>query len=404
MNSNRLLVVDDEPDVSEFVGAVAEEAGFKVSIAHNAEDFRSGYRSFDPSVIILDLIMPDADGIEHLRYLAENGCHSSILILSGADTRVIAAAQRLAAGLGLSIMGVLQKPATVFDLEAMLRKVTVQDRMITVGDIREALETDQLVLHYQPKVVVHAQNRWSVGTVEALVRWQHPGLGMVMPDEFVPVAERSDLIAPLTFKVIDLAMEQLKLWDATASSISLAINLSAQLLDELKLPDQLCERLAQHGVDASRLVLEITESAAMADETHAMDVLTRFRLKGFGLSIDDFGTGYSSLVKLYRMPFSELKVDRSFVMELGRSDEAMTIVRAIVNLAHNLGLRVCAEGVETLDAVDFLRELGCDEMQGYYFSKPVPGEQLAPLLREWERKGRLGHVLRELACRVSSIC
>ena len=163
-------------------------------------------------------------------------------------------------------------------------------------------------------------------------------------------------------------------------SIDVAVNLSAMTLADPAAPDILAEKIAGHAVDSSQIVFEITESAAMDEHAAATASLTRFRLKGFKLSMDDFGTGYSSMVQLYRMPFSELKIDQSFIFDLSKNEEARTIIRSIVDLAHNLNLTVCAEGIETPDVLEFLREIGCDQAQGYLISKPLPQEELALFL------------------------
>ena len=385
MTANRLLVVDDEPEICDFIREVAEENGFGVAIAENYDQFRAAYRSLDPTLVVLDLHMPEVDGIELLRYLVDERCGAQILLASGVDSRVLTAAKRLGAAHGLNMLGALQKPIGVPQLEEMLRAAKQEERSITERDLREAIEHEQLTLHYQPKVSLQSSRQWAVDSVEALVRWQHPAYGLVMPDEFIPLAEDSGLIARLTDVVLEAALYQTRLWHdgGFPVSVAVAVNLAPQAISDLELPDRLSDLLREHNLEASKLILEITESAAMADAVRTMDILTRLRLKGIGLSMDDFGTGYSSLVQLYRMPFGELKIDKSFVMDLGESDEAEKIVRSIVNLGHNLGLSVCAEGVETEEAVDLLRSIGCEKAQGYLISKPVPAKDMTEMLRAW---------------------
>lgn len=252
--------------------------------------------------------------------------------------------------------------------------------MLTAFNLKDALAAGQLVVHYQPKLNLRAEPVPAVEASEALVRWEHPRLGLLMPASFVPAAEQTDLILPMTEFVLDTAIEQLTRWQAVAPSLAVAVNLAPALLTDLDLPDRVSGILQRHRVDPSRLVLEVTESAAMADTAVTMDILTRLRLKGIALSLDDFGTGYSSLVQLYRMPFSEMKIDRSFVGEIGDNDEAAVIVRSITELAHNLGLSVCAEGVETERALAFLRSVGCDQAQGYLIGRPMPPAYLTVIL------------------------
>jgi len=257
---------------------------------------------------------------------------------------------------------------------------------ITERDLREAIEGAQLVVYYQPKVSLSAEEGFDVHACEALVRWQHPQYGMVFPDAFIPLAEATGLISPLTDRVVAATVNQIRLWEDQGLSLSVAVNLTPRLLDDLELPDRFSDLMERHGLPASRLIVEITESGAMADATKTTDILVRFRLKGFGLSLDDFGTGYSSLVQLHRMPFSEMKIDRSFVMDMDHDEEAKAIVHSIVHLGHNLGLHLCAEGVETLDSLKWLREAGCETAQGYYMSRPIPAEDVPSWRDEWLAK------------------
>lgn len=181
--------------------------------------------------------------------------------------------------------------------------------------------------------------------------------------------------------VLGAALAQVGRWRDDGLTLTVAINFPPQLLTDLTFPDRLADQLREYGVDASQVILEITESGAMADTANTMDILTRLRLKGVKLSMDDFGTGYSSLVELYRMPFSELKIDKSFVMNVTEDHEAEAIVRSVVALGHNLGLEVCAEGVESKAAMDLLRAIHCDKAQGYYISEPKPVEEMTQWLR-----------------------
>ena len=280
-------------------------------------------------------------------------------------------------------MDALQKPILVPELERVLSRVSGEERPITEHDLGEAISAGELVLHYQPKVELKSGRAWTMDSVEALVRWDCPNRGLVPPDEFIPLAERTGLIDSLTEYVLHAALEQITQWSNDGLSVAVAVNLAPQLLSDLDLPDRLSDLLTEYGVDGSALIVEVTESAAMTDTARTMDILTRLRLKGIKLSMDDFGTGYSSLVELYRMPFSEMKIDKSFVIDVNRNKEAEVIVRSIVDLGHNLGLKVCAEGVETEEAMDFLRAIKCDIAQGYFLSKPLPPSDVMALIETW---------------------
>ena len=370
-DGNRLLVVDDQPDILDFVGQVAEAIGFDVRLANNAQEFRDSLHEFKPTLLILDLQMPQTDGVELIRELGNLGTRAAILISSGMDQRVLASAEQLGVAHGLKMAGILQKPIMLADLEAVLTQYLQVARAPTADELRRAIDRAQLVVHYQPKCRL-GEGQWQVVGVEALIRWQHPEAGLIYPDAFIPLAESTGVIAALTDFVLQEGIRQLGTWRALGVDLDLAVNLSPHLVRELDFPDRLAELMRAHALDNSRLTLEITETAALEDPARTRDILTRLRVKNFGLSLDDFGTGYSSLTQLYRMPFNELKVDKSLGLELHQSREARTIVRSLIDLAHNLGLKVCTEGVETAAALQFLEAAGSDYVQGYYLGRPVP--------------------------------
>jgi EAL domain-containing protein (putative c-di-GMP-specific phosphodiesterase class I) len=251
--------------------------------------------------------------------------------------------------------------------------------MSLLGDLRHALEHDELTLHYQPKAEL---GTGQVTQVEALVRWDRPGHGLQPPSEFIPLAERTGLIKQLSARVLDAALRQVRAWDDAGQDLTVAVNLSARNLLEDDLPETVAGLLADHGVPAHRLILEITESAVMSDETHSLDVLVRLSELGLCLSIDDFGTGYSSLSRLRRLPVDEIKIDRSFVAHMDRERGDALIVQSTIELAHNLGLRVVAEGVETKTIWTALGQLGCDYAQGYFLRKPMPAGELGEWLAQ----------------------
>ena len=250
-------------------------------------------------------------------------------------------------------------------------------RLTLLGELRQAIDTGQLVLHYQPKVDAHTQ---LVLGVEALVRWQHPTHGLIPPGDFIPLAERTGLIGPLTHYVLDAALQQCRAWQRTGHELSVAVNVSARRLLDLTFPDEVTALLTRWEVPARLLMVEITEHTIMADPAHALEVLGRLDKMGVQVSIDDFGTGYSSMAHLKSLPVHELKVDRSFVSQMVSNTRDAVIVRSTVDLGRNLGLRVVAEGVEDSLTLQQLDVLGCDAIQGYYISRPMPSHDLIPWL------------------------
>ena len=253
-----------------------------------------------------------------------------------------------------------------------------QEHLSLLGELRRAVEHDELRLYYQPKVSLHTSN---ISAVEALIRWEHPQRGLVPPAEFIPFAEHTGYIKLLTRWVMQEAVRQCGQWLREGLRLQISVNISARDLMNRDLPDQVSALLAEHQVPAALLCLEITESGFMEDPAHAQKVLDRLFDLGVKLSIDDYGTGYSSLSYIMRLPVQELKIDRSFIQRMATDEELSTIVRSTIDLGHNLGLKVVAEGVEDQDAWNLLRSLGCDDAQGYFMSKPLDASSLA----EWMR-------------------
>jgi diguanylate cyclase (GGDEF)-like protein len=251
-------------------------------------------------------------------------------------------------------------------------------RLQTVEELHTALGAGQLVVHYQPKVDL---DTGEVHAVEALVRWEHPARGLVYPDAFLYLVEESGLMPTLTQVVLAQALDQVKLWQAQGQQLVVAVNLSASSLVDYDLPRQVASMLAARGVSPHALQLEITEEFLMDDHDRARSILTRLRSSGVQISVDDYGTGYSSLSYLRDLPIDELKLDRSFILPMLDDARAAALVASTIAMAHSLGLRMVAEGVQTGAAYAELARLGCDQAQGYYMSRPVPAAELDHWLR-----------------------
>ncbi|HET9324511.1 MAG TPA: EAL domain-containing protein [Gaiellaceae bacterium] len=253
------------------------------------------------------------------------------------------------------------------------------DRLTLMTELRRAIDRGELVLHYQPKAALRSGE---ITGVEALVRWLHPERGMIPPDEFIPPAQKTGVIGPLTMFVLDEALRQCRSWLLQGLELCVAVNLSTRNLLDVHLPDTIDELLGRWEVPPRLLELEITESTILADPVRAMQILSRLDQMGVQIAIDDFGTGYSSLAYLKRLPVDELKIDKSFILGMQDSENDAVIVRSTIDLGRNLGLRVVAEGVETEAAWDGLAKLGCDTAQGYYLSRPAPADEFTEWLRD----------------------
>jgi EAL domain-containing protein (putative c-di-GMP-specific phosphodiesterase class I) len=382
--SNHLLVFDDDPGMCMLVEEIASSVGFLPRSVNNPDEFFQVFGDFHPSVIVLDLNLNGSDGIDHLRFIAENNSTAKILIVSGVDQRTLSSAERTGRSIGLDMLGSLKKPFDITVLEELLQGALAPDSVDIEAELPRAIEARELILHYQPKFSIDSTGNGHMFGVEALVRWQHPRMGLRFPDEFIPSAEKSGLILPLTDLVLREAMQQVVTWKGRGLDLSVGINIPARMVNDARFPDRVFAMLNEYDLEPDRLTLEITERDIMTNTETAVANLTRLRIKGIELSVDDFGTGYSSLVQLYRMPFNELKIDKSFVMDCETNQEARTIVEIITTLGHKLGMVVCAEGVETLPTWHYLHSLNCERAQGYLMSKAIPGDDIEAFARDWK--------------------
>jgi diguanylate cyclase (GGDEF)-like protein len=250
-------------------------------------------------------------------------------------------------------------------------------RLTLLGQVRPALERDEFVLHYQPKIDLDTRR---ISGVEALLRWRHPEHGLLAPLRFIPLVEQTALIGPVTLHVVDKALRQASRWRELGLNVGMAVNLSARNLLDPELPAQIETLLREHGVPAEALTVEVTESATLADPDRAVRVLSALKASGVGVSIDDFGTGNASIEYLARLPVDEIKIDRSFVTDMCENSRAEAIVHSTIDLARHLDLNVVAEGIETTAVLDHLARLGCDTGQGYVISRPLPADEITARL------------------------
>ena len=388
----QVYLIDDEPDILQILRDVVELCGLEAHCFSQADDFIKEIQCFEGSnILILDLQMPKIDGIEVIRHLAKMENSPELILMSGQDSAVLSAAENLAVAHTLVVRGTLEKPLSIARLRSLLEPQTAIRRTNLTGDLklvardvnveelREALDLDQFVLRYQPKEEFAATGA-SKYSAECLVRWQHPTQGLIYPDRFIAVIERQGWMPDLTTIVFNQAIRQQRQWQKDGLQINLSINVSASDITSLTLPETISRLLADNELDATTITLEVTESELMGELTTSLDVLTRLRLKGVRLSIDDFGTGYSSLLQLFRMPFSELKIDQSFVSKMVVDMEALAIVKACILLGEQFNMRIVAEGVEDRATKELLAELGCQVVQGYFIAKPMAAEELRPWL------------------------
>lgn len=381
-----ILIVDDDPAVGAIVTRTMAHMDVDCVVAHDGAAFRRMYLGAQHALVVLDMHLPDTDGIELLRFIGAQTYRARILIVSGRDTRLIKAAANLARALGLDVVGHMQKPLAIKRLrewiENGLREPREAPHGSPFGDLHRAIETDELRLFYQPKVEVGTGR---LAGAEALIRWQHAKRGLLGAMEFVPIAERSGLIVPMTRWVIAEVARQLAVWQAAGLRFPVSVNVPAACLNDIEFPGTVMDLLNRHGVPGSSLCIEITESSATQDIVTATDVLARLRIQGIALSIDDFGTGYSSLMKLHQLPFTELKIDKAFVIDLDSNEDSRVIAQTIINLARSLHMTVTAEGVETERLMNWLEYMNCDLAQGYLIGKPMDPQGFEAWIAAWKR-------------------
>jgi EAL domain-containing protein (putative c-di-GMP-specific phosphodiesterase class I)/ActR/RegA family two-component response regulator len=380
----RMLVIDDEEDICETIAEIASTYHFEVSTISNPENVAATIAELKPDFIMLDLMMPGTDGVELLRLLADHVKDSKLCLISGSDSRVLNSARRLGSAHGLNVVAALEKPLDIGALRALFNQIAGTSGPGTdVNDVAQAIAAGQIVMHYQPVVEIATRR---VKGVEALARWAHPSRGTLTPDSFLEQLVNDGLMQALTDLALDTAVKQLSKWRDAGEDLTLSVNVTASTLLDLGLPDRIAEMCRKHNAPPDRLILEVTETEAMKDVTRTMDVLLRMRIRNIGVALDDFGTGHSSLRELQRMPFSEMKIDKGFVMDMVGNKDCSVIVNSIIDLGHNLGLKVVAEGVEDIRIWRLLADKGCDYAQGYFMGKAMAADQFNAWLKSWREK------------------
>jgi len=394
-----ILVLDDEPFILKLLARILANQGYtEVALCSNGQAVLDQIDSakMQPNLILLDLNMPEMDGIEFVRHLVERDYNGSLILISGEDERMLRAVEKLVQAHKISVLGYIQKPVKPEVLLMLLEKwsfplqksTQVAKKIYGANEIRASIKNGEFVNYYQPQVMVRTGE---VVGVETLVRWHHPIYGMVLPDQFISVAEEYNLIEELTRAVFTNVLAQAKAWQQAGLELRVAINVSVGSLTSLDFLDFVTGVTAKAGVPPQMVVLEVTESQLMQDVRVALEILTRLRLKRFRLAIDDFGTGHSSLAQLRDIPFDELKIDQGFVHRAWVDERLRAIYDASLALAKQLDMEVVAEGVADQDDWDLLRRTGCDLAQGSFISQPVLPVDLPGWIKDW--KGQISNCI-----------
>lgn len=390
----KILILDDESFMQKLLAHMLTGLGF--SSVTTCDNGFSALQKIDdpenrPDLILLDLNMPDMDGVEFVRKLVEHDYTGSLVLVSGENERVLQMAEKLVQAHHITVLGHMMKPVALVALASVMDKWRPPEilhsakKKYSIEELRTAIDNDELVNHYQPKVNVASGD---VVGVETLVRWCHPVDGLVLPDQFIDLAETHGLIDELTRKVMVNAMKQARDWQMAGLHLRVAVNVSMDNLSSVTFADFVAEQAEAAGVAPQNFIIELTESRLMLDQRAPLEILTRLRLKRFHLSIDDFGTGHSSLTQLRDISFDELKIDRSFVHGAWRDESARSMYYVSLALGEQFGMQVVAEGVEDRDDWDLVRQTGCDLAQGYFIARPMLAQELIDWMPSWNTRCR----------------
>ena len=388
-----VLVLEDDAIDMEIACTTLRQAGIhRISNCSNGPHALAVLSTYQPDVILCDLTMPGMDGVSFLRIAAENAYRGGVIILSGADHSVIKATENLIRAYGLHLLGSLRKPLIATDmLEALARHAALPAHLpisskisqLSLDELERGLTENCLEIHFQPKLSIHSKR---ITGAECLARWRHPIRGLLGPAAFVSGLESHGLIDTMSKMLLEKSALQLRQWHKQGHQLKLSVNVSMDNLNQLDLPEQFESILQAVGVRPSQFILELTEPRLMENLTISLEILTRLRLKGFGLSIDDFGTGFSTMENLKQLPFTELKIDRAFVNAAVDDEAARAILNSSIQLGKIFHLNLVAEGVETKQDWDFIADSGCDDAQGYFIAQAMPANEFIDWKIAWEKK------------------
>jgi EAL domain-containing protein (putative c-di-GMP-specific phosphodiesterase class I)/ActR/RegA family two-component response regulator len=390
----RFLIADKEPFHRDLLAATLAQVG-----AQHVQEVGNGLAALqalqDPhypiDISIIDLDLPGMDGMELIRHISKDGQQHAVIVVSGLDASLLFSVETMSKAYGVDLLGSVSKPVTP---EILVEKITRFELIrksspaysatprFAFDDIRAAIDADEFLPYFQPKLDL--ATRKVVG-VEAFARWQHPKLGLIFPGSFIPIMEKHEAMSMLTSSIVTKSIAASRMWRSRGFQLTVSINISPSVLAMHDFAEQIIFYTNEHDVAPSSLIFEITEAATVTDGPHFLENLARLRMHGFGISVDDYGTGKSSLQQLMRIPFSELKIDRTFVSGAARNHALELVLSASLAVCHQLDRKSVAVGVETKEDWDFLQKLGCTYAQGFYIAKPMDAAALPVWLQEWKQ-------------------
>jgi EAL domain-containing protein (putative c-di-GMP-specific phosphodiesterase class I)/CheY-like chemotaxis protein len=341
-------------------------------------------------ICFIDLNMPGMDGMEVIRHMAKENNPTSVILASALDSSLLFSVGTMSKAYGIDLLGIIEKPATPEGLVALINQYQTPETrqklktpatpIFSLADIQQGLKNHEFVSHFQPKVELATAQ---VKGVEAFARWRHPQYGLIAPTAFIPVLEENGAIDALAWIVIEQSIAACRVWHEQGFQISVSINMSPSSLAKPGLAEKISEYVSQQGLEEQYVIFEVTESAAITNVPYFLENLARLRMKGFGLSVDDYGMGHASTQQLLRIPFTELKIDRSFVAGASQNQAFELVLSSSLELCRKLNRQSVAVGVETQKDWDLVHKLGCTYAQGYYIAKPMEAEAVPVWMREW---------------------
>lgn len=389
------LVAEDDPLQSWALAVMLKKLGAKqiteVSDGVEALAVFQDRTQQSIDIALIDLNMPNMDGMELIRHLANGENHSSIILVTGHDRALLFSVETMTQAYGVNLLGTIEKPPTVTRLQELVdayiqsphgrKKGSPKLPNFTIEDILAGLEAGEFEPFFQPKVELKTGY---IKGAEAFARWRHPQYGILAPAAFMSLFEKHGKIDNLNWVIIEKSIAACRSWHDLDFPISVSINVSLSSLTHPSFTDLISECISRYGVEAEHVFLEITESAVLADDPQFWEALARLRMKGFGISVDDYGTGNSNIQMLARIPFSELKIDRSFVAGAAENQALSIVLNSCLSLSRSLNRFSVAVGVETKQDWDFLQGMGCSCAQGYYIAKPLEGAAFPAWMEEWQ--------------------
>ncbi len=381
---NKIIIMDDEVQYANFILDVAKTLNLDCTVTTTADDFMN---LFNPNItlIFLDLNIPGTNGIDLLKFIESKQGKCDIILMSGVEDRIMESAEAFAKSINLSVVGRFQKTIRLAELESLLKKIVENSSSkiekpieqpkpkseftVSKEELMSAIQNNEFVAYYQPKIEIATRGLYGV---EVLIRWLNSKQQLIFPDQFIPQAESYELIDEISWLIFKKAIKEMEdLQNKVQLPFKMALNLSALTLKDVQFPQKFIKLMEQCTLSPDKVILEITESGIINQLSNALEIFTRLRLSQIHLSIDDFGTGYAMMQQLKLIPANEIKIDKSFVQNIFVDNSSRVTVQKVIEIGHELGMKVVAEGVETKEQLQFLQSHRCDIAQGYLFSKPL---------------------------------